>query len=213
MVFAVGVPEKQKAQWNNHPARPMRRRALEGKPFPARMKTLLNIASGSTNLLPPVFNFSQEGGGPSQSYLVHNMDIAFTAEAAKSGALAVRADAGKALPYVGGSVNVVLAISPYKLSPVNQEVVRMLKPSGGIIAVGNSSNPYINAKAAESPLVLLSVEELKPGSRRRTGPDCCVHQGQLCFPHHGRRQTDGARRHPHLAQEIKSAGGAGLRPR
>ena len=103
---------------------------------------LLNLGSGTTNLLPLLKQF----GPGAQTYTVYNVDPADPETKVPSHCEYIKASAG-ALPFNAGVFDVVLAISPYGFSTVSQEVLRVLKPGGFIIVLGNSANKYVKSQA------------------------------------------------------------------
>ena len=129
------------------------------------MKTLLNIACGTQpqNLLSYHNNFSKENTADVERYIVHNLDSdeKLAEVTLKGGASVIVADASSALPFKNGSVDVVLAVSPFGFSTVNEEVLRVLKAGGGIIVLGSRRNKFVKGHASNSPDTLEKVREVK----------------------------------------------------
>lgn len=137
------------------------------------MKILLNIACGTQpqNLIAFYNNFSKENSADAERYMVHNLDSdrKLAELKTKGGASVIVADASSALPFKDGSVDVVLAVSPYGFSIVNEEVSRVLRPGGGIIILGSRKNKFVKGHASNSPDTLEKLREVKDGEDAELG--------------------------------------------
>lgn len=117
------------------------------------MPTILNLGAGSLNPLKKseLINIDEFRGWDIVNLDIYNQVVKYSPDRSTiphSGADIRYSDVERQIDFANETIDIVLAISPYKYSVLNQEVYRVLKKSGVAVILGSQRNKYVTKLAS-----------------------------------------------------------------
>jgi len=112
------------------------------------MPTILNLGAGSLNPLKKseLINIDEFRGWNIVNLDIYNQVVKYSPDRSTiphSDADIRYSDVERKIDFSDETIDIVLAVSPYKYSVLNQEVYRVLKRSGVAVILGSQRNRYV----------------------------------------------------------------------